>query len=46
MKVANGWCVLPIPRCTQGASSYLSLTIIVDEENGTTLVDAGLPGQT
>src|SRR5829696_7401628 len=46
MKVANSVYVLPIPRSPQEADSYLNLTLIVDEENGTTLVDAGLPDQT
>jgi glyoxylase-like metal-dependent hydrolase (beta-lactamase superfamily II) len=46
MRIANGVYVLPIPRGSQEAGSYLNLTLIVDEENGTTLVDAGLPDQT
>ncbi len=46
MRIANGVYVLPIPRSPQEAESYLNLTLIVDEENGTTLVDAGLPDQT
>ena len=46
MRIANGVYVLPIPRGPQEAGSYLNLTLIVDEENGTTLVDAGLPDQT
>jgi glyoxylase-like metal-dependent hydrolase (beta-lactamase superfamily II) len=46
MKVANGVYVLPIPRSPQEASTFLNLTLIVDEENGNTLVDAGLPDQT
>ncbi len=46
MRVASGVYVLPIPRSPQEAGSYLNLTLIVDEENGTTLVDAGLPDQT
>jgi glyoxylase-like metal-dependent hydrolase (beta-lactamase superfamily II) len=45
MKVANGVYVLPIPRSPQEASTFLNLTLIVDEENGNTLVDAGLPDQ-
>ena len=45
MRIANGVYVLPIPRSPQEAESYLNLTLIVDEENGTTLVDAGLPDQ-
>src|SRR5215210_3745264 len=45
MKVANGVYVLPIPRSPQEPESVLNLTLIVDEENGNTLVDAGLPGQ-
>ena len=46
MRVANSVYVLPIPRSPQEAGSYLNLTLIVDEENGNTLVDAGLPDQT
>ena len=46
MRIANGVYVLPIPRSPQEAESYLNLTLILDEENGTTLVDAGLPDQT
>ena len=46
MRIANGVYVLPIPRGPQEAGIYLNLTLIVDEENGTTLVDAGLPVQT
>ncbi len=45
MRIANSVYVLPIPRSQQEAGSYLNLTLIVDEENGTTLVDAGLPDQ-
>jgi glyoxylase-like metal-dependent hydrolase (beta-lactamase superfamily II) len=46
MRIANGVYVLTIPRSPQEVGSYLNLTLIVDEENGTTLVDAGLPDQT
>src|ERR671921_1956991 len=45
MRVANGVYVLPIPRTPQEPESFLNLTLILDEENGATLVDAGLPGQ-
>jgi len=45
MRVANGVYVLPIPRSRQEPESFLNLTLIVDEQNGNTLVDAGLPGQ-
>src|ERR671917_2431129 len=45
MRVANGVYVLPIPRTPQEPESFLNLTLIVDEQNGGTLVDAGLPGQ-
>ena len=45
MRVANGVYVLPIPRTPQEPESFLNLTLIVDEQNGNTLVDAGLPGQ-
>jgi glyoxylase-like metal-dependent hydrolase (beta-lactamase superfamily II) len=37
--------VLPIPRSPQEPESFLNLTLIVDEQNGNTLVDAGLPDQ-
>src|ERR687897_3085781 len=46
MRVANSVYVLPIPRGPEEADNYLNLTLIVDEENGTALVDAGLPDQT
>src|ERR671911_3132326 len=45
MRVANGVYVLPIPRTPQEPESFLNLTLIVDEQTGNTLVDAGLPGQ-
>ena len=45
MKVANGVIVLPVPRSPQEPESFLNLTLIVDEQNGNTLVDAGLPDQ-
>src|SRR5918999_177500 len=45
MRVANGVYVLPIPRSPQEPESFLNLTLILDERNGNTLVDAGLPGQ-
>src|SRR5215218_2278673 len=46
MRIADGVYVLPIPRSPQERESFLNLTLIVDEHNGTTLVDAGLPDQT
>src|SRR5215211_2364272 len=45
MRVANGVYVLPILRSPQEPESFLNLTLIVDEEDGNTLVDAGLPDQ-
>ena len=45
MQIAEGVYVLPIPRGPQGAGGFLNLTLILDEQNGNTLVDAGLPGQ-
>ena len=45
MMIADGVDVLPIPRNSQGATGFLNLTLILDEQNGNTLVDAGLPGQ-
>jgi len=46
MRITNNVYVLPIPRSPQEADNYLNLTLIVDKENGTALVDAGLPDQT
>jgi glyoxylase-like metal-dependent hydrolase (beta-lactamase superfamily II) len=45
MRIANGVYVLSIPRGSRGADGFLNLTLILDEQNGNTLVDAGLPGQ-
>jgi len=45
MRVANGVYVLPIPRSPQEPESVLNLTLIADEYNENTLVDAGLPDQ-
>ena len=45
MRIANGVYVLPIPRSPQEPESFLNLTLIMDEQNGNTLVDAGLPNQ-
>ena len=45
MRIADGVYVLPIPRNSQGAAGFLNLTLILDEQNGNMLVDAGLPGQ-
>src|SRR3712207_5116361 len=45
MRIADGVYVLPIPRSPQEPESFLNLTLIVDEQNGNTLIDAGLPGQ-
>jgi glyoxylase-like metal-dependent hydrolase (beta-lactamase superfamily II) len=45
MRVADGVYVLPIPRGSREADGFLNITLILDEENGNTLVDAGLPDQ-
>jgi glyoxylase-like metal-dependent hydrolase (beta-lactamase superfamily II) len=45
MRIADGVYVLPILRGSRGAGGFLNLTLILDEQNGNTLVDAGLPGQ-
>src|SRR5918911_3628109 len=45
MRLTNDVYVLPIPRSPQEPESLLNLTLIVDEQNGNTLVDAGLPDQ-
>src|ERR1051325_3046579 len=45
MKIADGVYVLPIPRGSQEAEGFLNLTLILDDENGNTLADTGLPGQ-
>jgi glyoxylase-like metal-dependent hydrolase (beta-lactamase superfamily II) len=45
MRVADDVYMLPIPRGSREAEGFLNLTLILDEENGHTLVDTGLPGQ-
>src|SRR5215203_2905181 len=45
MRIADGVHVLPIPRDPQGASGFLNLSLILDEQDEATLIDAGLPGQ-
>ena len=45
MRIADGVYVLPIPRGSQGTGGLLNLTLILDEQDGATLIDAGLPGQ-
>jgi glyoxylase-like metal-dependent hydrolase (beta-lactamase superfamily II) len=45
MRIADGVYVLPIPRGSGRAEGFLNLTLILDDENGNTLVDTGLPGQ-
>ena len=45
MRVADDVFVLPIPRGQREAEGFLNLTLVLDEENGNTLVDTGLPGQ-
>src|ERR687898_2213122 len=45
MRIADGVYVLPIPRGSREAEGFLNLTWILDDENGNTLVDTGLPGQ-
>ena len=45
MRIADGVYVLPIPRGSEGADGFLNLTLILDEQYGNTLVDAGLPDQ-
>jgi glyoxylase-like metal-dependent hydrolase (beta-lactamase superfamily II) len=45
MRVADGVFVLPIPRGSREAEGFLNLTLILDDDNGNTLVDTGLPGQ-
>ena len=45
MRIADGVYVLPIPRGQRESEGFLNLTLVLDDENGNTLVDAGLPGQ-
>jgi glyoxylase-like metal-dependent hydrolase (beta-lactamase superfamily II) len=45
MRIADGVHVLPIPRGSRETEGFLNPTLILDDENGNTLVDAGLPGQ-
>src|SRR5215203_4363317 len=42
MKIAEGVYVLPIPRGSQGADGFLNLTLILDEEIGTAIAEAGI----
>src|SRR5215213_5369321 len=44
MKIAEDIYVLPIPRGSQGAEGFLNLTLILDDDNGNTLIDAGVRG--
>jgi glyoxylase-like metal-dependent hydrolase (beta-lactamase superfamily II) len=44
MRIADGVYVLPMHRGSQGTEGFLNLTLILDEQGGATLVDAGLPG--
>jgi glyoxylase-like metal-dependent hydrolase (beta-lactamase superfamily II) len=44
MRIADGVYVLPIPRGSQETEGFLNLTLILDEQEGAALVDAGLPG--
>ena len=44
MRLADGVHVLPIPRGARGEGGFLNLTLILDEQEGAALVDAGLPG--
>ena len=45
MRIADGVYVLPIPRGSREAEGFLNPTLVLDDENGNTLVDTGLPGQ-
>jgi glyoxylase-like metal-dependent hydrolase (beta-lactamase superfamily II) len=45
MRIADSVYVLPIPRGSRGTDGFLNLTLILDEQNGNMLIDAGLPGQ-
>jgi glyoxylase-like metal-dependent hydrolase (beta-lactamase superfamily II) len=45
MRIADGIYVLPIPRGSREAEGFLNPTLVLDEDDGNTLVDTGLPGQ-
>ena len=46
MKIADGIYVLcPYRGDSEGAGGFLNLTLILDDQNGATLVDTVLPGQ-
>jgi glyoxylase-like metal-dependent hydrolase (beta-lactamase superfamily II) len=45
MRIADGVHVLPIPRGSRETEGFLNPTLILDEDDGNTLVDTGLPGQ-
>jgi glyoxylase-like metal-dependent hydrolase (beta-lactamase superfamily II) len=46
MRISDGVYVLPIQRGSQGTEGFLNLTLILDEQGGAALVDAGLPDHT
>jgi glyoxylase-like metal-dependent hydrolase (beta-lactamase superfamily II) len=45
LRLSDGVHVLPIPRGAREEGGFLNLTLILDEQEGAALVDAGLPGQ-
>jgi glyoxylase-like metal-dependent hydrolase (beta-lactamase superfamily II) len=45
MKLNNDVYVLALPLQRDGQTQFLNLSLILDETNGPTLVDTGLPGQ-
>lgn len=45
MRLTDTVHVLPVPRDAEDPSDQINLTLILDENNGHTLVDSGFPGQ-
>ncbi len=45
MKISDSVYVLPVPIVRDGQTTFLNLSLVLDETNGPTLVDTGLPGQ-
>jgi glyoxylase-like metal-dependent hydrolase (beta-lactamase superfamily II) len=45
MKLNDDVYVLPLPIVRNGQTNYFNVSLIVDESQGATLVDTGLPGQ-
>jgi glyoxylase-like metal-dependent hydrolase (beta-lactamase superfamily II) len=45
VKLSDELYVLPLPVVRDGQTNYLNLALVLDQTEGPTLIDAGLPGQ-